>query len=390
MMAPVPKTSPNDRIAAWLRADAEGPSLMRADAAQWGLLTEAVSREGLAGLMLDASDRHGVQLPESIRRSWRMEAARIAASRRRQQHATAKAISFLRQAGIEVMLLKGAALAETAYLRPEHRPSGDVDLLVRHDDAARALQALLDQGCRRGQDLTNARFFPDHHYETELFSPTPHRVRIDLHARPLRPMPYSVWLDESEFWKQAQTVRIGSQHALIPSAETMLIHLAAHAAFHGCSRLIWLHDLKRWVDLHVGNLDWAAIEERCARWRVTAAVAGALTRGGELFGPIAPADAMERLKAHRRGWAERRVLAQAPHDAARPASHVITNLMCTPGLHRRVRYATALLMPDRKHLAGVYPYRHTGWRLCAFGWRILRAGLRAAITPIRGIRSVHA
>lgn len=377
---------PMSLIAAWLRADPSKAPPAPESPAQWATFADAVIREGLAGILLDVADQSDTPIPEPIRLLWHREAARIANARRVHQETAAYLIRALDQAGMPAMLLKGAALSASLYHRPELRPSSDIDILVHPADAGRAVVVLTEHGCRKGAHLLNARFFPDHYYETELFATIPHQVRIDLHARPLRPLPYSVWLNDAEFWDDARAVALGPQSALIPSPENMLIHLAAHAAFHGGTRLLWLYDLKRWADAYRDEINWTLFVDRCVRWQLTEAVLTALDRAAERLGPIVPAVVPTHLVRVHSSRAERRILAQAPHDASRPIAHVFTNLLCTPGLRRRIRYAAALLAPGRNHLAGLYPFRHAGWPIFAAAARTLRAIGRILISPLHRLR----
>ena len=49
-----------------------------------------------------------------------------------------RALRTLRDAGIPAIVLKGAALVDTIYPSIAHRPTGDIDLLVRRADRDRA------------------------------------------------------------------------------------------------------------------------------------------------------------------------------------------------------------------------------------------------------------
>ena len=64
----------------------------------------------------------------------------------------------------------------------------------------------------------------------------------------------------------------------VPSPPVMLIHLAAHAALHGCARLMWLYDLRRFITSRDCTVDWAVVTELARRWRLSLPVATALER----------------------------------------------------------------------------------------------------------------
>ena len=275
-------------------------------------------------------------------------------------------------------LLKGAALNLTLYDRADLRPMSDVDLLVRPESAGDALRCLLRNGCRRGFALLRDDFFPKYYYELELVSESIHPQRIDLHAHPFRPLRLARTIPTDDFWLGAHRIDVGESEAFVPRREIMLIHLAAHAAFHGCSRLLWLYDIRRWAQRHGDMIDWRLFLQRADEWGLSQAVACALERTKALFGPVCPDDVVDRLRAAPTHWRDRITLAHTPRESASPTVHVAVNLLCTPGVRFRLGYLAALVRPGRDHLAGLYPWRHPGWVACAHVWRLVRAASRAA------------
>src|SRR5512143_3479017 len=57
-----------------------------------------------------------------------------------------------RAGGVQMLLLKGTALAYTHYPRPHLRPRNDVDLLVRPADLARVGAVLVSAGFERAPE----------------------------------------------------------------------------------------------------------------------------------------------------------------------------------------------------------------------------------------------
>jgi hypothetical protein len=293
----------------------------------------------------------------------------------------ARILQAFNENDLPVMLLKGAALNLTVYPGADLRPMSDVDLLVQPFDAQRALKLLDDLRCRRGFSLIRDDFFPKYHYEVEVIVPSVRPMRIDLHARPLRPLRLTRIIPDNAIWNGACEVRLGDATALIPRPEYNLIHLAAHAAYHGCSRLIWLYDIKRIVEAFGDAMDWNLIVARCREWQLSLAVRTALTQAAATFGPVCPTPVLEELARHHASWRDRLALYHAPRDGGSPIGHVVCNLLCTPGIRFRLGYLTSLLLPSRDHLAGLYKRRHPGWLLCAQVWRITRGFGRAFSEP---------
>ena len=374
-------------VAPWLRSGPLPPDAVPSGDDDWRVLAERVRRGGLAGLVLAHGDRRGTSFPLWVRDILHDSASRVAADNLHMMHELERVLVAFNGSGIPVMLLKGAALNLTVYSSADQRPMSDLDLLVRPADARKALRLLDELGCRRGMGLVRDDFFPKFHYEVEVIVPSVRPVRIDLHARPLRPLRVSRTMPDEAIWANARETRIASATVMIPRVELHFIHLAAHAAFHGCSRLIWLNDIKRLVESHGETLDWGFIAARCREWRLSCAVREAIHQAEKQFGPICPIKFVEQLDEVRPSWRDRLTLWHAPRDGGSPIGQVLCNLLCTPGIRFRLGYLAALSFPGRKHLSEVYRRRHVGWPFCAHLWRAVRALGRTAMLPLAWRRS---
>ena len=350
---------------------------------EWSETLDQAEREGLGGLLLEAIDTRNIETPEYANRRLQLNALSVASCNAQLLADLEPLVRSLNEADIPVMLLKGAALNLTTYPTLGMRPMSDVDLLVRERDALRACEVLRRAGCRDGIALMRHDFFPRFYYETEFVFDGNGALRIDLHARPFRPLRYARLIEEKEFWREVNAVKFGCASALVPSAEVMLIHLAAHAAFHGCSRLIWLYDMMRWVDTHGRGVDWVRFFRLCEAWRLSLPVREAITLAEARLEQFLPSASRKQLSTQTSEWRDRLTLRQAPRDAGSPWLHVLTDLLCTPGVGFRLGYLLAYLNPGRDHLGAVYPYRHVGWTLAASVYRAGRAGMRMASGLLR-------
>ncbi len=137
-------------------------------------------------------------------------------------------------AGLDLLVLKGAALAETLYPRPGMRPFGDLDVLVRPDDAPRARLLLERLGYSvapavwdallQGAD-TQANFF--RHTERGV-------VVVELHTDLLSNAFFRghVALDPDGLWSRARPARLAGTDARVLGPEDQLLHLCLHLAGH--------------------------------------------------------------------------------------------------------------------------------------------------------------
>lgn len=372
-----------EQLAGWLTSQGPQSANRPKDDRQWRALADAICRAGLAGIVLEQARRRGDRLCPEFTAPLQRDATIVAAHNLNAKVELERVVEALDRAGVEVMLLKGAALEAILYERPDLRPMSDVDLLVRPADASAACAALEACDCRRGQNLIRDDFFPSYHYELEFITRSIKPVRIDLHARPFRPLRIARIMPDDALRHGAKPVEVGKTTAVIPRLEFMLIHLAAHAAFHGCSRLIWLYDIKRFVDRFGSKMDWSMVIESARAWGLLWPVRVAIDRVEEHFGAILPRDVRARLSAHRPGWVDRLMVRRAASDATSPIAHVAFNVLFSKGIGFRLGYLWSLAVPSRKHLADVYPHRHPGWVPTAHAWRVLRTLSRAVAAPRR-------
>jgi len=288
------------------------------------------------------------------------------------------------EAGLPLMALKGAALNLTLYRQPHERPMNDLDLMVHERDLPRARELLAEIGARPGEPLVRAYFFPRYYYETEYTAGDLFPVRIDLHVRPLRPLRYGRLLPSEAFWRRARSIAVGDATVLIPGDEDMLIHLAAHAAVHGCVDGKWREDIRKLIDERGKSIDWDRMSAKAERWGLSLPVRETLEHFYEQA--ALPARVLLKLGRVRVNWRDRLALRQAPRDAEHAAMHVLVNALCTPGPRYVLGYLFATLLPDKGHMATWYTRRHFGWLACAHLIRVIRpplAGLVRAFGQVR-------
>ena len=149
-----------------------------------------------------------------------------------------QAITLLRSAGVEPLLVKGWAVAR---LYPERglRPYGDIDLCVRPEQYAIAVDALA--------------------------APSAETVAVDLHKG--LPQLHRPSLDD--VYERSQLVPLGEIDVRILGPEDHLRYMCIHMLRHGAYRARWLCDIAVVVESLPGDFDWAYLLEgdrRPADW----------------------------------------------------------------------------------------------------------------------------
>ena len=181
------------------------------------------------------------------------------------------ALRALRAAGIRALVIKGAALAYTAYSAPWLRPRVDIDLLVHPGDLDPSDTVLREEGWSRDAEPDHHLASAQRHYRKPIPGQHGQVEHLDLHWRPVNPPAFATLPSFDALWLRAVPLpALDAAARTVASDDALLlacVHLAAH---HGSAvDLLWLLDAHKIATRLTG-------EER-ARFLATAAGAGLRT-----------------------------------------------------------------------------------------------------------------
>lgn len=170
-------------------------------------------------------------------------------------------LQALGQQNVEALVLKGAALANSAYPQPGLRPMRDMDLLVRHTDAIRAQQILCELGFSaeipEPEALSSSHQLPVAQRVVEGLT-----VSIEVHhwLLPTNQQPASQAVTFEMLRHRARTLQVVDEPALTLGHEDMLWHIYRHAMAKPLIaqpvRMIWVADLTSYVEKYLDEIDW--------------------------------------------------------------------------------------------------------------------------------------
>lgn len=167
--------------------------------------------------------------------------------------------------GVEVIALKGAPLALSAYQDLGLREFDDLDLVVPQVRLADA-QAV----------LTSVGFRPLSRFRDE-FQPSHFDEPYHAYVKENRPLPVDLqWvmahqhfmfrLDRPEFWRRRVPMKLANKTVHVLEPEDLLIVLCVHGSKHAWEQLKWVCDVAELLRSHPG-LDWDRIVARAVEWR---------------------------------------------------------------------------------------------------------------------------
>ena len=180
-------------------------------------------------------------------------------------HELSALLVSLRDAGIPVIYLKGAHLAQVVYENIALRPMGDIDLLVRKEDIEKASETLIRLG-----------YTPESHLNIQemvkIGNHLPRFVKADgpvleIHWN-LEVPTYPLTIDVEKLWARAEKTSINGVETLILSPEDLLLHLCVHVSLHHGLEggLKGLYDISEAIDYFGRDLDWGQLADRSRAW----------------------------------------------------------------------------------------------------------------------------
>jgi Uncharacterised nucleotidyltransferase len=270
--------------------------------------------------------------------------------------------------GIDMIVLKGPALANAVYSSPSWRPFGDVDVLVPTPDWRRVGEVLHRNGLEPKFPEPRPRFrerFGHTWVHTDRMG-----LELDLH-RILVAGPFGLWMDPQDPFEHTDTFWLGGQPLRRLDDVAAFVHACMHAALgHRPPLLLPLRDAAELACSRVS--DWSQVRELASRWRTTTVVEYALNALTATLSLDLPVDARLAIRSTEVSRRERLALRAYTTSWQARGGKATVSLLAIRGVGAKAAYVRALLVPDREFLAfregGVGPGSlRVRWRK-ALGW----------------------
>jgi len=198
---------------------------------------------------------------------------------------------------IDVIALKGAALAELAYPQIGLRTMGDIDLLVRKDDLARVEAIMEDMGFQADESYRAKEWYHAKHHHLVPYVSGDGILKLDIH-HDITTVDSCIRVPVESLWSHAQTVRISTMGCLTLSWEHMLLHLALHIADQNCflGDLRGLCDVAEIVKRFPGDIDWDELERVAQAWGCVKQLFFVLALAHDVVGAAVPPQVLDQLR----------------------------------------------------------------------------------------------
>jgi hypothetical protein len=276
-------------------------------------------------------------------------------------------VGSLREAGVNVRVLKGAALSHLDYPELGVRTYGDLDLLVQGSCFDAAVDALSGAGVRRRFPPPRPGF--DQRFGKGACLVTASGLEIDLH-RSLAIGPFGERLDLDTLWGTGEHFEVASVDLEALPLEARVLHACYHCVLGDrWTRLTPLRDVAQL--LLTKPVDWARLQRLIDVNEAHAVVATAVDRAWRLLGI---ADVL-RISAWAAGYRPPpRTLSDlaAYRPGSTYAARSVATVRAIPTYPEKAQYVATMVWPARSYLGD----RHTGYsarlRRAVFEYRQLK------------------
>jgi Uncharacterised nucleotidyltransferase len=168
------------------------------------------------------------------------------------------------KAGIDTMVLKGAALIQLYYRESGLRPVLDADVLVHAHDAEHAMEL-----------MTRLQWNPVRDRQPQMAIPIIHSTpfednggrQVDLHW-------HLFWecfnaKDNDDYWKNAIPIQIGGAQTLALNPTDQLLHTCWHGArWNEVPPIRWVADAMQIMGASAAEIDWSSLLKKAQRHRI--------------------------------------------------------------------------------------------------------------------------
>ncbi len=250
-----------------------------------------------------------------------------------------------RDDGIDLIVLKGPALAHSFYPDPSWRAFGDIDLLVRTDDWRRSCALLERLGFNRQRPEPRAGF--DERYGKAAVHVNAAGLNVDLH-RTLVLGPFGLWMQPEELFGRTVPFEVAGVTLRRLDDTAILLHACVHAALGFMDPLLMpARDVAQIAQY--GDVDWREVGTLARRWRLRGVVRHAFQTVEDMFG-VAPPPEAEAVWQEEIGRRERRALDAYVTRRRTRGGTVRSSLWAVPGVRAKAGLVRAMLLPDHAFL----------------------------------------
>ncbi|NOY99819.1 MAG: nucleotidyltransferase family protein [Chloroflexi bacterium] len=223
----------------------------------WEDIPRLAELHGIAPLVYTHLQAAEIDIPKATENDLKAYYLRHNHANHVRTRALVEILQSFQSADIQVLVLKGMAMAHLVYPHPRLRPMSDIDLLVSKKDAKKGQNRLIELGFR----VPASHNTPSVHHHLPVVQRRVDGVNvyIELHHNLTHALtPHTVF---EAVYPNALSFELEGIPATALSYENMLAHSYHHMTDASVQsfRLIWIADMISLVESHGKELDWSKL-----------------------------------------------------------------------------------------------------------------------------------
>lgn len=321
----------------------------------WDNLCDFVYIEALTPLLYRIL-RNEDWLPENVQTEWRNAYYQNACRNTLLLKELGNVLQNLADVGVDVIVLKGAALAEKVYGDIAARQMVDLDLLIKPEDLTIVRKVVANLGYKLAGVEMQSGFNEEFRNEEIHWKQGLVNVNLDLHWKLVSPIYYQRTFLTDWFWETAIPTKISGSPAFILGNEAQIVYLCAHLMLHhGGNSLLWLHDIAEAIAFSPTQIDWNLVISKAQTYNLVLSVQQILLRVADEWKAEIPGNVRSQLATLKPSWEEVRAYSWQNQTMV---LRLFDDLAGAKDWLTRLHIAWDTLFPSRAYMQHRYEIRH--------------------------------
>ncbi len=261
-------------------------------------------------------------------------------------------LDAFRKSRIQVIVLKGAVLAEKIYGNLALRPMMDVDLLAKKEDLFSLDEQMKILGYRPSDISVEDIDFSSGYLTTlDYRSLSPNFPSFHVHWHFVNStIPNESYIKSikiEDIWREAEKTKIADVETIVMAPHHLLIHLSEHAlrVTHSLSKLSFFCDIDEVVNSYQERLDWDRLIKESLKFNLNRMVYISLYFASRFLETKIPENVLSKLKPERFSLGERIFMNSISNNKRFPGLSYLVHLSMNNGLYKKMKFFGKTLFP---------------------------------------------
>jgi hypothetical protein len=269
-----------------------------------------------------------------------------------------KVLDTFRKAGIQVIVLKGAALAEKIYGNLALRPMTDIDLLAKKEDLFSLDDQMKILGYRPSDISINDIDFSSTYLTTlDYRSLSPNSTSFHVHWHFVNStIPNESYINKikiEDIWRDAEKTKIADVETMVMAPHHLLIHLSEHAlrVTHSLSKFSFFCDIDEVVNSYKERLDWDQLVMGSLKFKLNRMVYLSLYFTAKFLETKIPENVLLKLRPEHFSLGERIFMNSISNNKRLPGLSYLVHLAMNNGFLQKMNFLGRTLFPPPQIIA---------------------------------------